>query len=59
MRDVSQSPALRMLSLLTMEPPVSLDPDAVRDEKVELLPGAYPALRAARMALVEALRPGT
>jgi len=36
-RDVIQNHALQLLSLLTMEPPISFDADAIRDEKVKLL----------------------
>ena len=34
LRDVIQNHALQILSLTAMEPPVSLDADSVRDEKV-------------------------
>ncbi len=37
MRDVVQNHILQLLALVAMEPPVSLDADAVRDEKVKLL----------------------
>jgi glucose-6-phosphate 1-dehydrogenase len=37
MRDVVQNHLLVMLSLLAMEPPVSDDPDALRDERVKVL----------------------
>ncbi|MDX1931096.1 MAG: glucose-6-phosphate dehydrogenase [Capsulimonadales bacterium] len=36
-RDVLQNHALQILSLVAMEPPVSLDANAVRDEKVKVL----------------------
>jgi len=36
-RDVIQNHALQLLALLTMEPPISFDADAIRDEKVKLL----------------------
>jgi glucose-6-phosphate 1-dehydrogenase len=37
-RDIVQNHALQMLSLLTIEPPISLlDADAIRDEKVKVL----------------------
>lgn len=37
MRDVVQNHALQILSLVAMEPPVSLDANAVRDEKVKAI----------------------
>jgi glucose-6-phosphate 1-dehydrogenase len=37
MRDVVQNHLLVMVSLLAMEPPVSDDPDALRDERVKVL----------------------
>ncbi|MDJ0792010.1 MAG: glucose-6-phosphate dehydrogenase [Acidimicrobiia bacterium] len=37
LRDVVQNHLLQMLSLLAMEPPVSEDPDALRDERVKVL----------------------
>lgn len=37
LRDVVQNHLLQMLSLLAMEPPVSDDPDALRDERVKVL----------------------
>lgn len=38
LRDIVQNHALQMLTLLCMEPPVSLlDPDSIRDEKVKVL----------------------
>ena len=36
-RDVMQNHLLQVLTLLTMERPVSFDPEAVRDEKVKVL----------------------
>ncbi|HET6382418.1 MAG TPA: glucose-6-phosphate dehydrogenase [Armatimonadota bacterium] len=36
-RDMMQNHMLQVLSLTGMEPPVSLDPDDIRDEKVKLL----------------------
>ena len=41
-RDVVQNHALQILSLVAMEPPVSLDADAVRDEKVKALRAIRP-----------------
>ena len=37
LRDMVQNHLLQVLSLITMEPPVSLDAEPVRDEKVKLL----------------------
>lgn len=37
LRDMVQSHALQLLSLIAMEPPVSLDTESVRDEKVKVL----------------------
>ncbi len=37
MRDVVQNHLLQVLALLAMEPPVSEDPDALRDERVKVL----------------------
>jgi glucose-6-phosphate 1-dehydrogenase len=37
LRDVMQNHVLQLLSLFTMEPPASLEPNAVRDEKAKLL----------------------
>ena len=37
LRDMVQSHLLQILAFLTMERPTSLDPDAIRDKKVELL----------------------
>lgn len=36
-RDIVQNHMLQLLCLVAMEPPVSVDPDAVRDEKVKVL----------------------
>ena len=36
-RDIVQNHALQVLTLVGMEPPVSLDADAIRDEKVKVL----------------------
>jgi glucose-6-phosphate 1-dehydrogenase len=46
LRDVIQNHMLQMLALLAMEPPVTEDPDALRDERVKVL-RAIPALTAA------------
>lgn len=45
LRDVVQNHMLELLALTAMEPPVSMDPDAVRDEKVKLLRAVRPILR--------------
>ncbi len=37
LRDVVQNHLLQLLCLVAMEPPASLDPDSVRDEKVKVL----------------------
>src|SRR5690606_28820051 len=42
MRDMIQNHTMQLLSLTAMEPPVSLDPEAIRDEKVKLLRAIQP-----------------
>jgi glucose-6-phosphate 1-dehydrogenase len=42
LRDVVQNHVLQILSLIGMEPPVSLDAEAIRDEKVKLLKSIRP-----------------
>jgi glucose-6-phosphate 1-dehydrogenase len=37
LRDVGQNHLLQLLTLIAMEPPVSWDPDAIRDDKVQVL----------------------
>jgi glucose-6-phosphate 1-dehydrogenase len=37
LRDVAQNHLLQLLALVTMEPPVSWDPDSIRDEKSKVL----------------------
>ena len=37
LRDVAQNHLLQLVALIAMEPPVSWDPDSIRDEKVQLL----------------------
>jgi glucose-6-phosphate 1-dehydrogenase len=37
LRDILQNHVLQLLTLVTMEPPASLAPDAIRDEKVKVL----------------------
>ncbi len=39
LRDMLQNHMLQILALVTMEPPASLDPEAIRSQKVELLRG--------------------
>jgi glucose-6-phosphate 1-dehydrogenase len=43
LRDIIQNHVLQVLSLLTMEPPASLQPEAIRDEKAKLLTAVQPA----------------
>jgi glucose-6-phosphate 1-dehydrogenase len=42
LRDMLQNHLLQVLSLVAMEPPVSLDAEAIRDEKVKLLQSVRP-----------------
>ncbi len=42
LRDMVQNHMMHLLCLVAMEPPVSLDPDAVRDEKVQVLRSLRP-----------------
>ena len=42
LRDMVQNHLLQVLSLVAMEPPGSLDPEAIRDEKVKLLKAIRP-----------------
>ena len=42
LRDMVQSHLLQLLSLVAMEPPVALDADAIRDEKVKVLRAIAP-----------------
>lgn len=42
MRDMIQNHTMQLLSLTAMEPPVSLDPETIRDEKVKLLKAVQP-----------------
>lgn len=42
MRDMIQNHTMQLLSLTAMEPPVSLNPEAIRDEKVKLLRAIQP-----------------
>jgi glucose-6-phosphate 1-dehydrogenase len=42
LRDMIQNHTMQLLSLIAMEPPVSLDPESIRDEKVKVLKAAQP-----------------
>ncbi len=42
LRDMIQNHTMQLLSLVAMEPPVSLDPEAIRDEKVKVLTAVQP-----------------
>lgn len=42
LRDIVQNHLLQVLAFLTMEPPRSLDAEAIRDEKVKLLRAVHP-----------------
>jgi len=42
LRDMIQNHTMQLLALTAMEPPVSLDPEAIRDEKVKLLSAIQP-----------------
>jgi glucose-6-phosphate 1-dehydrogenase len=42
LRDMVQNHLLQLLCIVAMEPPVSLDPDAVRDEKLKVLRSLRP-----------------
>jgi glucose-6-phosphate 1-dehydrogenase len=42
LRDMVQNHMLQVLALVTMEPPVSLDAESIRDEKVKLLKSIHP-----------------
>ena len=42
LRDMFQNHLLQLLSLVAMEPPASLDADAIRNEKVKLLHAVHP-----------------
>jgi glucose-6-phosphate 1-dehydrogenase len=46
LRDMVQNHVLQVLSLVAMEPPASLDPDSVRNEKVKTLRSLRPMRRA-------------
>ena len=42
LRDMIQNHVMQLLALTAMEPPVSLDPEAIRDEKVKVLKAIQP-----------------
>lgn len=42
LRDMIQNHTMQLVALTAMEPPVSLDPEAIRDEKVKLLRAIQP-----------------
>ncbi len=42
LRDMVQNHTMQLLALTAMEPPVSLDPEAIRDEKVKVLKAIQP-----------------
>ena len=42
LRDMIQNHTMQLLSLVAMEPPVSLDPESIRDEKVKVLKALQP-----------------
>jgi len=42
LRDMIQNHTMQLLSLTAMEPPVSLDPESIRDEKVKVLKAIQP-----------------
>ncbi|MSU46978.1 MAG: glucose-6-phosphate dehydrogenase [Lacunisphaera sp.] len=42
LRDMIQNHAMQLLALTAMEPPVSFDPESIRDEKVKLLKAIHP-----------------
>jgi glucose-6-phosphate 1-dehydrogenase len=42
LRDMVQNHTMQLLSLIAMEPPVSLDPESIRDEKVKVLKAVQP-----------------
>tara|TARA_B110000305_G_scaffold179866_1_gene199379 strand:- start:422 stop:1963 length:1542 start_codon:yes stop_codon:yes gene_type:complete len=42
LRDMIQNHTMQLLALVAMEPPVSLDPESIRDEKVKVLKAIQP-----------------
>lgn len=53
-RDMFQNHLLQLLALAAMEPPIALDADAVRDEKVKLLRSVRPLVEDGSAAAVRA-----
>ncbi len=51
LRDMFQNHLLQLLSLVAMEPPCSMDPDALRDEKVKVIRSLKPLEDIARNAV--------
>jgi glucose-6-phosphate 1-dehydrogenase len=47
LRDIVQNHMMHLLCLVAMEPPLSLEPDPVRDEKIKVLRALRPATRPA------------
>src|SRR5260221_8148185 len=54
LRDMVQNHMLQLLALIAMEPPISLDPDAIRDAKLNVLRALRPLPRGARELVVRA-----
>ena len=54
LRDMFQNHLLQLLSLAAMEPPIAIEADAVRDEKVKVLRSVRPLVRDSRAAAVRA-----
>lgn len=53
-RDMFQNHQLQLLALAAMEPPIAIEADAVRDEKVKVLRSIRPIVSAGRAAAVRA-----
>jgi glucose-6-phosphate 1-dehydrogenase len=60
LRDMVQNHLLQLLCLVAMEPPVALDADAIRDEKVQVLRAVRPILpdQVAKSTVRAQYRPG-
>jgi glucose-6-phosphate 1-dehydrogenase len=58
LRDMVQNHLLQVLSLVAMEPPVSLEAESIRDEKVKLLRSIRPLAPGDVLANVASTRPG-